>query len=186
MPKVQRNCLYCNASFERWPSNGGMYCSRPCFYAANPSTFDMAAWQERNRSDQNAKKAAWGKTNHKKKLAIQKKWREANKDKVAQSAKLRREIYKTGATRAEVLAIIEVAQGYCTYCDQPVEKLELDHVDPVAWGANHSIDNLLPACRSCNASKSDKAVEEWVFERFGIDGLARTLAMLESRERWAA
>lgn len=61
-----------------------------------------------------------------------------------------------GLTVAEVDALLAWP---CFYCDAP--STELDHAVPVSRGGLHDKDNLLPACRSCNASKGDKLLKEW-------------------------
>lgn len=48
----------------------------------------------------------------------------------------------------------------CAYCDC-TEKLEQEHVIPVSKGGHYTVDNIIPACRSCNASKNNKSLEEW-------------------------
>jgi 5-methylcytosine-specific restriction endonuclease McrA len=45
--------------------------------------------------------------------------------------------------------------GRCAYCRQE-KPLELEHLFPVSKGGTNSLDNILYACRSCNASKGDK------------------------------
>ncbi|KKN31413.1 hypothetical protein LCGC14_0824270 [marine sediment metagenome] len=42
----------------------------------------------------------------------------------------------------------------CAYCGNQAE-LEQDHVTPISKGGNHTGSNIVPACRSCNAKKSD-------------------------------
>lgn len=50
--------------------------------------------------------------------------------------------------------------GTCAYCGvQPWT--DVDHVIPVSRGGRHTIGNVLPACRSCNASKSSRLLVEW-------------------------
>ena len=48
----------------------------------------------------------------------------------------------------------------CAYCDC-TEILEQEHVIPVSKGGHYTADNIIPACRSCNASKNNKPLEEW-------------------------
>ena len=43
----------------------------------------------------------------------------------------------------------------CAYCGTPDENLTQDHVMPISKGGNHTASNIVPACRSCNAKKSD-------------------------------
>lgn len=44
----------------------------------------------------------------------------------------------------------------CAYCHQQLSSLEQDHVRPLSKGGSHTTDNIVPACRSCNARKSAK------------------------------
>ena len=53
----------------------------------------------------------------------------------------------------------------CFYC-KSTEKIQIDHIIPVSKGGRHSIGNIVPACRSCNASKCDKYLIEWKKHRF--------------------
>lgn len=48
----------------------------------------------------------------------------------------------------------------CFYCGTGNVKLTMDHVIPVSRGGLHSIENIVPACCSCNASKGDKMPDE--------------------------
>ncbi|MFF0822395.1 HNH endonuclease [Micromonospora haikouensis] len=50
--------------------------------------------------------------------------------------------------------------GSCTYCPQPAETI--DHLVPLNRGGRHAEGNLVPACRSCNSSKGDKFLIEWL------------------------
>lgn len=49
----------------------------------------------------------------------------------------------------------------CAYCgaDGP---LEADHVAPVSRGGRHDITNILPACQTCNRTKANRYVGEWL------------------------
>jgi hypothetical protein len=50
----------------------------------------------------------------------------------------------------------------CQYCGQRGGKLECDHVHPVSRGGSNELDNLTTACLSCNRSKRDKTLAEWM------------------------
>lgn len=43
--------------------------------------------------------------------------------------------------------------GRCAYCNERAEVLEMEHMDPLSCGGIHDMDNIVPACRECNASK---------------------------------
>jgi len=49
----------------------------------------------------------------------------------------------------------------CVYCGA-TNNLTLDHIVPLASGGTHCEDNLVVACLSCNCSKQDKPLEEWL------------------------
>ena len=58
------------------------------------------------------------------------------------------------------LRILE-RDGYkCTYCGA-TEHLQCDHILARVRGGGDEDQNLTAACRSCNASKKDRLVEEW-------------------------
>jgi 5-methylcytosine-specific restriction endonuclease McrA len=42
---------------------------------------------------------------------------------------------------------------HCAYCLKPFEKLEIEHMHPISRGGEHTLENVVPACRSCNGRK---------------------------------
>jgi 5-methylcytosine-specific restriction endonuclease McrA len=46
----------------------------------------------------------------------------------------------------------------CQYCGRPAENL--DHVLPRSRGGEHSWENVVASCRSCNARKEDRLLSE--------------------------
>lgn len=51
--------------------------------------------------------------------------------------------------------------GYaCRYCGEHGQRLECDHVMPVARGGDHEDENLVTACFTCNRKKRDRTPEE--------------------------
>jgi 5-methylcytosine-specific restriction endonuclease McrA len=57
----------------------------------------------------------------------------------------------------------------CAYCGSN-EKIELDHVIPISKGGTHTHDNVLPACRKCNATKNDKPLDVFLAKSFTPPG----------------
>ncbi len=49
----------------------------------------------------------------------------------------------------------------CAYCGKPSQKLHQEHFVPVTFGGNYTINNIIPACRTCNSSKQDKNFFTW-------------------------
>ncbi len=83
------------------------------------------------------------------------------------AAELRRRARKNGAKRVDLTEeqwrdIVQYYDGRCAYCFGLFSRLEKDHVIPISKGGDHSADNVVPACRSCNASKNARTPEEWL------------------------
>jgi 5-methylcytosine-specific restriction endonuclease McrA len=75
---------------------------------------------------------------------------------------------------------LKEAWGGCAYCGgQPAGTLQRDCVLPLSRGGRYTVDNIVPACRSCNASKCNYEVTTWM-RRKRLDEwnfLARHLAI---------
>lgn len=53
--------------------------------------------------------------------------------------------------------------GCCAYCGkEPSETMQKDCVLALSRGGRYTLDNIVPACRSCNASKSNDEVTSWM------------------------
>jgi 5-methylcytosine-specific restriction endonuclease McrA len=57
---------------------------------------------------------------------------------------------------------IRAAWGGCAYCGSVNVPLQRDCVLPLSRGGRYTIENIVPACRSCNASKSNGEVTSWM------------------------
>jgi hypothetical protein len=49
----------------------------------------------------------------------------------------------------------------CVYCESTTN-LTTDHLVPRSRGGDESADNVVLACQSCNASRGDKGIFEWL------------------------
>lgn len=54
-------------------------------------------------------------------------------------------------------------KGKCAYCGCELNLLtfQVDHIVPKRGYGRNDYENLNPSCSSCNASKSNKLIEEW-------------------------
>jgi 5-methylcytosine-specific restriction endonuclease McrA len=54
------------------------------------------------------------------------------------------------------------AWGGCSYCGAIGRPLQRDCVLPISRGGRYTLENVVPACGSCNASKSNDEVTSWM------------------------
>lgn len=94
---------------------------------------------------------------------INKKWKLSNPDKVKLTRKRRRNKSKelvSDLTLDEWNYIKMYFNNECAYCGEKCD-LEQDHFIPVTKGGGYTKSNIIPACRSCNASKNNNDFYEW-------------------------
>jgi 5-methylcytosine-specific restriction endonuclease McrA len=57
---------------------------------------------------------------------------------------------------------LKEAWGGCAYCGAMGVPLQRDCVLAISRGGRYTLDNIAPACRSCNASKWNQEVTGWL------------------------
>ncbi|MGY2085801.1 HNH endonuclease [Blastococcus sp. SYSU DS0539] len=63
---------------------------------------------------------------------------------------------------AEQWSALQAAWGGCAYCGATGTPLQRDCVQALSRGGRYTLDNIAPACRSCNASKCNDEVTGWL------------------------
>lgn len=63
-----------------------------------------------------------------------------------------------GITAAEWRAVLEYHDYRCAYCLEKPEKIVMDHIIALVVGGEHSPDNVVPACASCNGKKGPRPI----------------------------
>ena len=63
---------------------------------------------------------------------------------------------------AEQWSAVRAAWGGCAYCGATDRPLQRDCVLPISRGGRYTLENVVPACSSCNASKCDDEVTAWL------------------------
>ncbi len=121
---------------------------------ANPEKEKSYAreYTSNNRTRINARTRAWCAENRAHYLASKR------------TAAARRRNAGCGVSSQEWAAIRERFGARCAYCLATGE-LQMDHVEPISRGGRHEINNVVPACPSCNASKKDKTLLRWTIDR---------------------
>lgn len=57
------------------------------------------------------------------------------------------------------------AWAACAYCGAADVPMQRDCVQPISRGGRYTVENVVPACGSCNASKSNSEVTSWMRRR---------------------
>jgi 5-methylcytosine-specific restriction endonuclease McrA len=57
---------------------------------------------------------------------------------------------------------LQEAWGGCAYCGAAGGALQKDCLLPISRGGRYTLSNVVPACRSCNASKCNTELTTWL------------------------
>ena len=63
---------------------------------------------------------------------------------------------------ADQWVAIQAAWNGCAYCGATDTALQRDCVMAISRGGRYTIDNVVPACASCNTSKCNEEVTHWL------------------------
>jgi 5-methylcytosine-specific restriction endonuclease McrA len=62
-------------------------------------------------------------------------------------------------------AALTAAWGGCAYCGATGTELQRDCILAISRGGRYTLENVVPACGPCNASKSNGEVTRWLRRR---------------------
>ena len=88
-------------------------------------------------------------------------YEEVTKERIVDTGQNKRHSGVSKLTEEEWEFAQKYFNGKCCYCDEMTEDLTKDHVKPLNEEGTLSFDNVIPACRSCNSSKSDNEIMSW-------------------------
>lgn len=137
--------------------------------AANPGRQSALArkWREANPAADREAKRRWRAAHPARERELERVWRAANIEKVREYKRkyqqLRRAALKTSVTNAPTAKQLrDLLAQPCYYCGGIAT--QIDHYTPLARGGTHTIENLRPACASCNHRKGAKLpILEWTW-----------------------
>ena len=75
-------------------------------------------------------------------------------------------------------AALKAAWGGCAYCGESTSPMQRDCVLALSRGGRYTLDNVVPACGSCNSSKCNDEVTGWL-RRKRLDERAFLLRHIE-------
>jgi len=108
----------------------------------------------------------------------------SRKARASRKRKKRMDAVDHDLTDEQWAALQELWAG-CAYCGATDRALQRDCVQALSRGGRYTLDNIAPACRSCNASKCNDEVTGWL-RRKRLDESAFLLRHLEIRTMLAA
>lgn len=128
---------------------------RAAYRAANSAKMcaKYAAYRSANRDHVRAKSREWNRCNSEKRIAAATKRRARTMNAPG-----------NGVTATQWRMVLGESLGICAYCNAR-RRLTMDHVNPLAVGGAHDVDNIAAACGRCNSSKGDATLVVWLARR---------------------
>lgn len=118
----------------------------------------QAQWRAVHQEEIKIYRQEYGKNNRKALSDNKREWRRLNPQKFKAEKARRRALEKSAVgviSEQEWADRLAVYDGRCAYCLVVLVEITQDHVVPLSRGGSHTIDNVVPACRSCNSKKKD-------------------------------
>ena len=132
------------------------------YYQKNKERINIRgkAYYSKNKESQNIKGKAYYESHKESLIESQTKYNKLHPEIKRATQRKRRAIKKSSGhhtlTSTEWEIILSAFKYRCAYCGAKPKRLEQDHITPLSKGGSHSLNNIVPACRSCNAKKSNK------------------------------
>lgn len=90
-----------------------------------------------------------------------------------------------GFQYADWVVALEEFKHACAYCGADACSLDVDHLDSMSTGGGNVPGNVVPSCRTCNANKGAKSLEDFAVERGFDPMLLRLRATIPTKELFA-
>lgn len=191
--KIPMVCAHCGVEFLRDASRlKRRFCSPQCSHIGRRKA--LLLWPEKRKRKRNSKSkkrsydvaksrlyhAAYRNAHRARIRQLAAASRARHRLTIAARTKIRRTKIRENLTTPQAfLRRMASANGVCVYCGRQAPRIEADHIEPLATGGDGSLENFMPCCRFCNASKGAHPVQDWLADHYGIRGLARAVVFLE-------
>jgi 5-methylcytosine-specific restriction endonuclease McrA len=128
---------------------------------------DVRRWREANPMKNLEIGRAYRERNREARTAASREWQRTHPEVHAHNESARRSRrYANGGshTLAEWHEKCALLGNVCIYCGE-AKPLTRDHKVPIARGGSDFIENIVPACKSCNCRKSKRTAQEFIRAR---------------------
>lgn len=158
LPDHMRKCVVCG---EVLPKTDEYFYSTDREYKGRR----WLQWSSYCKQCSSNRSAEWIANNYDRMMVTRDKYRVAHREELNERARKDWAIRWAGNTRSVSTQAWEECKAYfgnrCAYCGKEAKTLTRDHVVPVKMGGRYQVDNIVPACKSCNSSKGAKQFREW-------------------------
>lgn len=124
----------------------------------------MERWRRENKEEVRQYRKRYNSEHKKEQLEYNRRWRSQNRDKHRLHSRnywARKRSASVGrVSLQEWQEAIREHNSRCAYCGLKA-KLTMDHIIPLSRGGLHCLENIVPACTSCNSKKGTKSLLEW-------------------------
>lgn len=162
---LQSRCKACRTTYQRQyrlahPEKTQEINARSYARHADKRRAYQRAYARRNRAARKAYMQRWSAENAERRRDYHRNYRKRNSARIREYERHRDHLERTNHADLGVddwPAIKAMWGERCVYCYSQ-GGLEMEHVIPVSNGGGHTWDNVVPACRSCNARKKDRTL----------------------------
>lgn len=158
-PRLNHKCIVCEKEFEdynnQWRKDA-KFCSQECYqsYKVGENHWNY----KHGRSKTREYEREIYRNNKEYHRAYN---RRPERREVLRRHKLKRRLIKDEYDHNEWIKLLEQYNYLCFYCGVKMtyevgpNQITRDHLQPLSKGGRDSLENIVPACRSCNSSKCD-------------------------------
>lgn len=135
--------------------------------------------RERNKDYYNELNRKWRIENREQHIRNAKRWQKNNPEKARLNSTFSKHRRRARAaklpntlTKKQWKAILDGFDHACAYCGRKLKRLQQEHVVPISKGGGYTKDNIIPACKRCNGTKSDMDLKDFLeyIDIIGIGG----------------
>lgn len=161
--QLKAEARYCSRQHKKNAASKRHRARNPGYYRRYHGSAARVAWLQKNREAIRAYARDQQRRYRLEHPEAARKWwaTNAEKHRLYQSNRRFRLAAGPGVTERDWLRLVSRFAGRCAYCGCRPDRVHMDHVLPLKRGGQHSIGNVLPACRSCNTSKGSRLLVDW-------------------------
>ncbi len=130
----------------------------------------LREYYKARRVEKLAYQREYGKSHAAELTAYKRQYNKAHPEKKVMRSQRRKELVllngRNDLVPAQWAGLLDYFQNRCAYCLRPMgADATIDHMRPLCKGGEHTISNIVPACKPCNSKKGTKTLLEFLWGR---------------------